>query len=305
MKFLYTFIFFVILLTSCQVKIKDVNPPSGTSKLTVDGTITDSIGHHYVRLTKTVDILSTETTPGVNDAMVLVVNNTTGFRDTFKLSPQRNGYYIPSKIWAGIPGNSYTLKVVTTDQTVTASETMPDWPDFKIDSLVPIFREPATKNRLTNGLYNDRFYSGPYIKESDSLYRVKIYAMSQLAYRVNIQTFVLRNSSPFYSTEFFINNLNQVPLDNNYVYPPGGGGPPTNVHFLLGDNVTVSLRGITNECYEYYRALNAVLNSDGGLFNSPPGNPVNNMNNKEVLGYFKTVVTTSKTITISTANRKF
>ena len=305
MKLFYTFIFSVIFLTSCQVKIKDINPPTDAAKLTVDGTITDSAGVHYVRLTKTVDILSTATTPGINDAMVLVTNNTTGFQDTFKLAPQGNGYYIPSKVWAGVPGNKYTLKVVTTDQTVTASETMPNWADFKIDSLVPFFRETATKVRVENHLYNDNFLSGPYIKQGDSLYRVKIYAMSELPYRVNVQTFVYRNSSPFYGTVFAINNLNEIPINNNYVYPPGGDGPPANVHLLLGDNITVVLRGLTNECFQYYRDLNAVLGSDGGLFNSPPGNPVNNMDNKEVLGYFKTVITTSKTITVSTNNRKF
>ena len=304
MKYILSFLFLALFIQGCQEKIADYKPEGQEPKLVVDATISDSTSLHFVKLSMSVDLLSSKIPPAVNDAQVIVKDNTLNLIDTFKLESGNNGIYLPSKVWKGIPGNSYSIKIVTTTKTVNATEVMPNWSNFSIDSLRPVFREEATSQRVENKSYNDYFFGKQYINRGDSVYRIRVYGFVNIPYRVNIQMLIFRNSSEFYTRGYLINNINEVPINSFYIFPPSGDGPPTSTNYLLNDTVTVVLKGITNECFDYYRSLNAVLNSDGGLFNSPPGNPVNNFNDKEVFGYFRTVRLTSKTVVISKANRK-
>ncbi|MFN0048473.1 MAG: DUF4249 family protein [Cytophagales bacterium] len=290
----------LLALSGCQVKLYDFNPNQDSVKLAVEGFVSDSTGYHFVRLTKSVNVLSTEPNPLISNAIVIVKDNE-NLIDTFQYSAQ-TGLYLSSKFpqWKGKPGNTYTLSVVTPEFNVTASEAMPNYENFKIDSLRPVFREKATANRVRNFSYNDVFFTGQkYINVDDSVFRIRIFALKQLPYRVNVQMYAFRNTKPFLNNDrFFVNNLAEVPIDNFFIMPPPGGGPPTNLHFITGDTVNVLLHGITEQCFVYYQGLNSVLGNDGGLFSAPAGNPPSNLSSTAAIGYFKVARVTQKSVLV-------
>lgn len=292
------YILSIVFLAACQVKLDDFNPNQDATRMAVDALVSDSLGFHYIRLTKSVNVLSTEPNPPVNNALVVVSDNA-GLVDTFALTGE-NGIYRPSKLWRAVPGNTYTLNISSPEFNATAIETMPLYPDFKIDSLTSVFREKAREEAVESFAYNDIFFDGkPYIKAEDSIYRVRMYAMENLPYRVNVQTQVFRNGVIFNgSNQFFVNNLKDVPINSFFVMPPPGGGPPRNIHFVKGDTVTVLLQGISDQCFVYYQGLNAVLSNDGGLFSSPAGNPPTNFNTDMAIGYFKVAKLTQKSVIV-------
>ncbi len=297
-KFYIGLISTIFAVTSCQVKLDNFNPNQDSEKLGIESLVSDSLGFHYIRLTTSVNVLSTQPNPGVKDATV-IVNDNQGMTDTFKLA-DNTGLYLPSKLWRGISGNTYSLSISTPKYNVTASEQMADYQNFKIDSLKSVFREKATEARVNSFSYNDIFFTGKqYIKVQDSVFRVRLFALNQLPYRINVQVYVFRGDNIFSSNSgFFVNNLSEVPINNFYILPPPGGGPPTNLNFISGDTVTVLLQGISEKCFVYYRGLNAVLNNDGGLFSSPAGNPPNNLSSNDAVGFFKVARITKKSIII-------
>jgi hypothetical protein len=299
MKKILNLSFLLPLLIGCQIKLDSYDPSQGKEQLVVDGFVSDSLGFHFVRLTKSTSILSTDSIPVVSNATV-VVSDGVSLVDTFYLAEPRQGLYLPSKIWKGIPGNTYTLTIKSPDFEASAVETMPSYETFKIDSLKSVFREKATEQRVRFFAYNDIFFNGrPYIAVGDSVFRVRIFALNQLPYRVNIEIFAFRNGLPYQSSNrYFVRNVQEIPLNNFFIFPPGAGGPPENLHFLSGDTVTVQLHGISDGCYVYYQGLNDVFNNDGGLFSAPAGNPPNNFNNPNILGYFRAARVTQKNIIV-------
>lgn len=296
---LLTLIFATLILNSCQIKLEDFNPNQESEKLTVEGFVSDSIGFHFVRLSKTTNVLSTQPNAPISDALVVVTDNA-GLIDTFQYNAP-TASFLPSKVWKGIPGNTYKLNVVTGEYSVYATETMESYANFKIDSLKSVFRETATKNRVENFSYRDVFFTGtPYISVGDSVYRVQLFALKEIPSRVNVQTYVFRNKTLFQgSNTFFVNNLLEVPINSFYVMPPPGGGPPQNIHFLKGDTVTILLQGITDACFVYYQGLNSVLSNDGGLFSAPAGNPPTNLSSDKAIGYFKVARIATKSIVVN------
>ena len=56
-------------------------------------------------------------------------------------------------------------------------------------------------------------------------------------------------------------------------------------NFVVGDTVTTVMYGITEKAYTFLQDIFNVINNDGGLFSSAPGNPVTNVDNG-ALGYF-------------------
>ncbi|MDX2189914.1 MAG: DUF4249 family protein [Bacteroidota bacterium] len=301
MKLYYTLIIVAVILWSCQMKVNDYKPSDSTPKWTVEGLVSDSTDMHYVKISKVINVTENVPIPTINNAQV-IVSGTDGIIDTFKLSSE--GIYLPSKLWKGTPGATYNLYVSTPDINIIGSETMPNYANFVIDSLNPVFREKAVQNRVNSpsgpGSYNDLFFTGKkYIRTGDSVFRVRLYALKELPYRVNVFSYLYRNGVLWKpNSRYFINNLQEVPINSFFILPPPGDGPPQFVHFLSGDTVTVLLQGITDRCFAYYAGLNQVLQFDGGLFSSPAGNPINNYNNPNVFGYFKVARIASKKVVV-------
>lgn len=303
------------LLQSCQEKLKDFKPSGGINpKVVIDAFISDSIGGNYIVVTQTKDLLDQNPVPPINNAVVVLTDGQ-GLVDTFKLAPFANGYYFPSKVWNGVPGRTYTLKVLAapssgSSQLYTATSTMPNYPNpFKIDSLQQDYKrrsvnnairvlQPSDSASLRRNSFNTLNYNGvQFLNVGDTLIGVRMFAFKDITYRVNVITKVFRNNLSFKSNNIKINNLSQVPVNSFFVNPPAGGGPPQSLNFAKGDTVTVVLAGIPDDAFEYFNSINSVNANDGGLFNSPPGNPKSSFDNG-ALGCFRAVRLTSKTIII-------
>ncbi len=289
-----------IILHSCQEKLRDFKPSSGIQRIVIDGFISDSTGANYVSITKTKDLLDKNPVPVVSNAMVILRDNLAVI-DTFKFSTLTRSY-LPSKPWKGVAGTNYTLTVLADGTTYTATDKMPDWPVFKIDSLKAEFRlkiEDKDTVRVRNNAFNSLFFGGKnYIKKGDSVFRIRMFAMKEQPYRVNVLTKVFRNKTPYFNPfSITVNNLQEVPINSFFINPPQGGGPPTTVNFISNDTITVVLAGITDNAFVYFSGINAVNGNDGGLFDSPAENPLSNFNNN-ALGYFRAVRITSKSLIV-------
>ena len=309
--FLFAIIFpLVYLLQSCQEKLKDFKPSAGADqKVVIDAFVSDSIGANYIIITKTKDLLDQNPVPTINNATAILTDGQ-GLVDTFQVSPQLSGYYFPSKIWKGVAGRTYSLNVIIDGQTYIAASTMPVYQAaFKIDSLKQDYRrssadnsirvlQPRDSTNLKRGGFNTLNYDGKnYLKVGDTLIAVRLYAFAQPTQRVNLITKVYRNGRLFRDNNIKLNNLFEAPVNTFFINPPGGGGAPQTLNFAKGDTVTVALAGISDESFNYFNAVNAVNNNDGGLFNSPPGNPKSSFDNGAI-GCFRAVRLTSRTIVI-------
>lgn len=181
--------------------------------------------------------------------------------------------------------------------------------EFKIDSLVQDYRrstvdnsirvlQPRDSTNLRRNSFNTLNYDGKqFLKIGDTLIGVRLFALKNFNYRINVITKVFRNGLSFRSSSIKINNLSQVPVNSFFVNPPAGGGPPQSLNFAKGDTVTVLLAGVTNETFDYFNTINSINGNDGGLFNSPPGNPKSSFDNGAI-GCFRAVRLTSRTIII-------
>jgi hypothetical protein len=85
-------IFFIsiIFFVACDKEIRLPLDPNA-SMLVIDGSITDQAGPYFVKITKSIDVSSTQNYPVVENASVIIYDNQ-GVRDT--LSYTKNGQYL-------------------------------------------------------------------------------------------------------------------------------------------------------------------------------------------------------------------
>jgi hypothetical protein len=192
-----------------------------------------------------------------------------------------DGVYRTTCAWAGVPGLTYTLEVKSRGNLYMASETMPLLADFKIDSVQFRFDEVSKKEYLSEG-----FSDGRRIQKGDSIFRAFFYAIESKA-NTNYYLFEFKRNTHFYQTQ----NDIIVADDQNIAELIKGIELPG--EYFFGDTATVFMYGITRQAYQFYRDLENVMNSDGGMFSPPAGNPMNNLNNG-ALGYFQVSALRSK-----------
>lgn len=271
----------LVLLTACEKTLEDFEIKSAGKKVVIEAYITDSAAINYVRISQTGDFYDAERPAAIKDADVTVYEN--GNAITF--SHQASGYYInPS--FSGSPGNTYKLEVTAEGKTYTATETMPPARNLRIDSLVYTFEEQADDGQS----YGESNYREDYIEENDSLYNVYMFAREP------------QDMTNFYKFEFFRNgskwqNQSAVIVNNDEGIGEAINGLELPGYYLKGDTVSMNMYSMTENVFSYYEALSNVMNSDGGMFNPPPGNPANNISNG-ALGIFVVAAVTSKTTII-------
>lgn len=292
------------LLYGCEVILdeNEFKPQQGASRLVVDALITDVNTRHAVNLTKSTSYLNPEDVPVIDDALVVISDNT-GFTDTLEHQDDRPGLYLSNQ-WAGVQGRTYHLHIEADGQTYTATENMLDLPYFEIDSLTydykydrhnDIMTAEYSKNIHTHrdslNQFGQQFFGTKvYIEPYDTLYEVKLYAREIPNMRNFYQLEFLRNGNRWQSQNvawiqddsFIKESLDGVTVEGNYI---------------KDDTVTVVMLALTRTSFQYYQDLSAVLNSVGGIVDPPPGNPRNNISGK-ALGLFQVSPVTRKTIIV-------
>jgi hypothetical protein len=255
-----------LIVPGCQ-KVINVDLNQATPRIVIEGLINDRRGPYSVSISKSGSYFNQPALPSVSGASVIITDNT-GQNDTLK--EVSTGIYITLKT-RGLPGNTYTLRVISDNVEYTGTTTMPS--HVNIDSLTLVKRD-SPRFDFGGNPRNDTHidihcsFKDP---EEKNFYRIKVF----------------KNDS--------INTENYRLYDDQYT-----NGSETELRVAnatAGDTFRIELLSIDKQTYGYYRTLEDLLFTNP-FFGSTPANPNNNLNNG-ALGYFGACAVSSKTIIIT------
>ena len=255
-----------LVFPGCQ-KVINVDLNQATPRIVIEGLINDRRGPYSVTISKSGSYFNQPALPFVSGASIIITDNT-GLNDTLK--EVAAGIYITLKT-RGLPGRTYTLKVISDNVEYTGTTTMPS--HVNIDSLTLVKRDSPRFDFGGNPRNDTHFDIHCFFKdpEEKNFYRVKVF----------------KNDST--------NTENYRLYDDQYT-----NGSETELRVAnatAGDTFRIELLSIDKQTYGYYRTLEDLLFTNP-FFGSTPANPNNNLNNG-ALGYFGACAVSSKSIIIT------
>ena len=254
-----------LIFSGCQ-KVINIDLNDAAPHIVIEGLITDGAGPYVVSITKSGSFFNQPVLPPVLGARVIITDNTGATESLLEIRP---GIYLTSKT-RGIPGRTYTLRVLSENIEYTASSTMHF--HVGIDSL-NLIKSQSQHLGFDGDNNNTNVNVHCYFKDplEKNFYRIK----------------VIRNDSTM---------LQDYRLyDDQYT-----NGQTTDLrvaHAVAGDTDRIELYSLDKQTYEYYRTLEDLLYSNP-VFGSTPANPNSNLNNG-ALGYFGACAISYKTIIIT------
>ncbi|MDL2251632.1 DUF4249 domain-containing protein, partial [Odoribacter sp. OttesenSCG-928-J03] len=108
LKAIYIIPALLCLLFSCTARI-DISTKAGKEHLVIYGYLTDELGYHYIKITRSTGYFATEAPEGVSGADVKISTPTTVIH-LYEYEP-KSGMYIMERMYQGIEGEEYTLDV--------------------------------------------------------------------------------------------------------------------------------------------------------------------------------------------------
>lgn len=250
--------FFIILsafaLTSCEKEI-DLDLTDQSGNIVIEGNVTDKNDAYIVKITKSVGFAQPNQYPAVTDAQVILSDNT-GQTETLEYSGA--GEYKTST-FLGVPGRTYTLKVLAEGKQYTAQSTMPEAVELE-------------------GLVQDTFMFGS--KKTYTLLPV-FTDPAELGNRY-LFSFTVNNLSKKYISVLSDNLNNGLP--NQWTLGlPNDDNKGRDHEVVVGDVIHVEMQSIDTNIFTYYSALLKISEGYGGSVT--PANPPSNISNG-ALGYF-------------------
>lgn len=253
----------IFILAGCQ-KVINVDLNEAAPLIVIEGLITDSPGPYTVTISKSGSYFNQPVLPPVSGAQVFITDNI-GTIDTLKeVNP---GIYRTIRT-KGIPGRTYTIKVLSESSEYTGTSTM--FNHVPIDSLHLL----KSQQRFGFGNPNEsRFELHCFFKDpmEKNFYRIK----------------VITNDST---------NAENIRLyDDQYT-----NGEETDLRVArpkAGDRCKIELLSLDKLTYGYYRTLEDLIRTNP-FFGSTPANPNTNLSNG-ALGYFGASAVSFKTVIIT------
>ena len=255
-----------LIFPGCQ-KVINVDLNQATPRIVIEGLINDRRGPYSVTISKSGSYFNQPALPFVSGASVIITDNT-GLNDTLK--EVAAGIYITLKT-RGLPGRTYTLKVISDNVEYTGTTTMPS--HVNIDSLTLVKRDSPRFDFGGNPRNDTHFDIHCFFKdpEEKNFYRVKVFKNDS----INTESYRLYDDQYTNASETELRVANAT----------------------AGDTFRIELLSIDKQTYGYYRTLEDLLFTNP-FFGSTPANPNNNLNNG-ALGYFGACAVSSKTIIIT------
>lgn len=243
---LFTFLALAMLFLSCK-KVIQIDYNNTSQVLVVEGNVTNLNTTQTVKISKSVAVTDPDNFPAVTGAAVTI--STDG--KVYTLAEKSPGTYVTTS-FKGQPAKTYLLKVVSGDQTYTATSTMPI--QVKLDSLGLNLTTIVNKDFLSPTVY----YTDP-------------------AAITNYYRFILTVNGVASKTYFVYNDeltngrvINRDLRDND-------------LNLAKGDMVNIEMQNIDKNIYQYWNGLSQNENRGGASIT--PANPVSNISNG-ALGYF-------------------
>ena len=256
----------IVILSSCQ-KVINVDLNNATPHIVIEGLITDGPGPYNVIISKSGSYFNQPVLPPVSGAVVIISDNV-GTIDT--LDEMKPGIYFTSKT-LGIPGHTYTLKVISEKNVYMGTSTMHS--HVRIDSL-----------GLVKTLTQHIGFGG----DVRSNINVSIHCYFKDPVEKNFYRIKVITNDSIRMGEYRL-------YDDQYT-----NGQETDLRVggaVAGDTDVIELFSLDNQTYEYYRTLEDLLNTNP-IFGSTPANPNTNLDNG-ALGYFGAAAISSQTIRIT------
>jgi len=264
----------LLFFSACE-EVVELNLNDTEAVVIIDGLVTDQFANQYIRVSRSIDFYDEGTSKGVTNAIVSVSDGTTSYDYIHNPTNKEEnvGIYFSTNPFAGEVGKQYSLTVIVDGATYKAEDSL--YPVTAIDSLQVIinddeFEEPEKKNYF----YEILFYAKE-PQETEDFYLFKFYRND---------TLVL--DSP---TDIYFSNDDLLAEEIN--------GIPTASFYKAGDIGKVEMYSISNAGFIYYNDLINLLQSDGGMFGSPPVNPRTNVKGGAI-GFFQASSIVSETIKI-------
>jgi hypothetical protein len=256
----------ILVFPGCQ-KVINVDLNDAAPHIVIEGLIYDIRGPYTVTISKSGSYFNQPVLEKVIGAQAIITDSK-GITDT--LRERAPGVYITSRT-RGVPGRTYTLKVISEDQEYSGSSTI--FSHVNIDSLVLVksqFQRFDFDEKPRNNIHMEIhcFFRDP---EEKNFYRIKVF----------------KNDS--------INTENYRLYDDQYT-----NGQETELRVAnatAGDTFGIELQSLDKQTYGYYRTLADLLYTNP-FFGSTPANPNNNLSNG-ALGYFGACAVSSKIIIIT------
>jgi len=244
-------IVFSLQLCACQ-RVISVHLNSGATKYVIEGVVTDRPGGSSVLISQTKDFSSNNVFAGVSGAVVTIENN----GSVYPMTESGAGVYTSSAL-TGVPGNTYTMKVLLGGGIYTAISTMPS-------SVVGIDSIYVSAGTLTDKRYATVVYSDP--AGIPNYYRWEQYVNGR------------KEKTNFLGDDEFTDGLKiKTQLDFN-----NDTNDPTR-DVRTGDSIRVDMINLDSTVYQYWYALQQDADGSGGT--ASPANPVSNISGG-CLGYF-------------------
>lgn len=265
------FIGIVFLFWGCE-DVVDVDIDSGAEKVVVEGWVYANSTDAYVRLSRSVDYLSQDKNPVIDDATVTIVTNES---EVDTLNYTEDGYYQTDQV-VGVAGNVYHTEIQLADgkRIVSRPDTL-----YDVAGLVELKYLPKQQIPGGNLLPADYFPAISYRNESG------------------------RN---YYRYKFIVNGVYLNNPDNIQVENDEGVQPDTTIRdrpvfvsgnngglyiFEDGDLFEVVQASLSKQAYAFYAKLDEQVNATGGPFDTPPSPVPGNVYNPEdeddlIVGFF-------------------
>lgn len=266
------FLLFTLIVGSCTKQIEEIgwDIPKQNSMLVVDGMVTNEHKKHEVNLSLSSNYFSKKAPFAVQNASVSINDGTNDY--LFSESTEAPGKYISDEAFAGMPGNTYSLNILLSEEingkkTYTSSAKMKQGLD--IDSIYcEVFDLPEglldddTERRDTNIIVI--YYYGYEPETKGDHYFAKVY----------------KNEEPL------LDNAKEYPFSSDI----DRNGEYTNMIVMLknvsdNDVINFNLYSATEKYYDYINSISKI--DETGSIYSPQGPPANALGNVEgALGYF-------------------
>lgn len=236
-----------LLFTACE-KVLDLKLDNTQPKLVIEAILTDLDVKQIVTLTNTKDFDANNSKAPVSGAMVTIKEES---GPTLIYTEQSPGTYISPR-YKGVPGKKYTIAVIVSGKTYTATSIMP----------VPV--EVKSLNQMELAGFGDP----------------KKYVQINYNDPIGIPN--------FYYNRVFVNNLKRARYYVDSDRFNDGKEVKNTIFFdepnlVAGDKVKVQLLTIDENVYKYLFSISQITGNGGPP--TTPANPTSNFNNG-ALGFF-------------------
>ncbi len=255
-----------IFITSCKEKI-DIKLKETYVRLVVEGEITNEAKRHTIKITQTSNYFSNEAQPKVSGAVVTISDGV----NVVALTETSPGIYQTDPTYVGEIGKLYTVDIKYDGEEYSASSLLKS---VAILDSISFGQDPFRPGKPTVNLW---------AQEPATIgdYYLWLYYVNGELKSDSLREWM-------FSDDAMVNG-NYMP-----------GFPIYTIEAKPGDTITLEMKSINKEYYDFIYAIFSEVMGAGNPFSGPPSNVKGNVKNltdkkKEVMGFFIASAVSKKT----------